>query len=579
MINTGIHRARIQISVLVLVAIIAAAWVFSVKQRSPWIGRVSYFYQSWQPCLAVTFVANWIDETPSELYFGLFLNPPSIEFADLQSRESYASYPPGAFIPIYLQSFVTGERTTLTLVMRYNLLNHLLIAITLSLIALGILTRFGYGTLLIIVMAAVPGILHLFLPGPRFWYQNVFFTDQAVIFPLTLLVLLELLWDQGNRRRWLSWCIWLVIFYGVFTDWLFVFVALVLFVKRWVSEQRVESILKRAWKSAAVLLPVVVAVAAFVVQLLLIGSLGKMVSRFLMRAALSKEGADLIANIDIRSLYWYFRNGYRNDGLIIFVLGAAVLISILVYYALRQKRRLQLRWEVRLLLTPASLFFFPCVLYSLVFFNHALAHDFSMAKFAPFIVLVCFVILPLLIVEFLRDFFNGRGVDRVNEASENDAPGIDARVIRVLVALLVFTSAVYYFYNFYPYRDFMLRTYVPPDSLPGRDYAEFIGRTTTYEDVVFSPDFEIPAGPMQLLALSRKRVYRVDSSREIAAFVEAKIAPERMTRLRVCLFFVGTAGGSWHPLLDGTKAKEVIRDGKNVLVKLDGSSFMKLVQK
>ena len=48
-----------------------------------------------------------------------------------------------------------------------------------------------------------------------------------------------------------------------------------------------------------------------------------------------------------------------------------------------------------------------------------------------------------------------------------------------------------------------------------RSIGEFISSNTGYQDVVFSPNHEIPVSPSQKLSYSMKRVYKIQSLEEI----------------------------------------------------------------
>ena len=68
-------------------------------------------------------------------------SPASIEFATLESRHPYASYPPGSTLPIYVLARVLGQEPNPRMVMGYNLATHCLIAWLLGATAYVVLVR------------------------------------------------------------------------------------------------------------------------------------------------------------------------------------------------------------------------------------------------------------------------------------------------------------------------------------------------------------------------------------------------------------------------------------------------------
>jgi hypothetical protein len=120
---------------------------YTVRIREPWFGTLSLRLHQRASGSTLKFSKNWYREGLLDLKFGMIENPKSVEFPTLLSREPYTSYPPGAILPIYIISKLRRHEPTPSLLMKYNLLNHLFIAFFLSLIIFFFLVQLKFGYL------------------------------------------------------------------------------------------------------------------------------------------------------------------------------------------------------------------------------------------------------------------------------------------------------------------------------------------------------------------------------------------------------------------------------------------------
>ena len=82
-----------------------------------------------------------------------------------------------------------------------------------------------------------------------------------------------------------------------------------------------------------------------------------------------------------------------------------------------------------------------------------------------------------------------------------------------------------------------------------------IAKNTGYNDIIFSPDFEIPENPPQQLAYSMKRVYKVNSPQAL----ENKIKNLKIKgNYDIVVMFLKPPSNDWKEFLDNAT---VIRDG------------------
>lgn len=401
---------------------------------------------------------------------------------DLRSRLPYVTYPVGAFVPIYVLSSVLGREPTPAVAQGYALANHL--AVALVLMALGWSLAAGARSLVRLVASVGPAVLWLNLRGPLWFMQNVWFADEAVILPFVLIALLETEYQFGARSSRLRWLISIVVFWGAFTDWLFVPVVLTLTVSR-VSLARLRD--EAPWRAALidtarwVWLPAACAAAIFVAQLLSLGDWGvveNMVRRGLWRV---NDGGLQRAESHLRdftsqfwghTLDWNFGEG-GGVAFVVVVGGAAALLLAARRDWSRERdgRPWGASMHVLVLLTV------PALLQLYVFRQHSVVHVFSGLKLAPVLALAGLGILPVLV---------GRRVSAT-------------WVVAISVAALLLTVER-------QREDYDRHCQSAPRAI--RPRAEAVGGYARFDRVFFSPDFVIPVSPMRAVAFSTVEVRR-----------------------------------------------------------------------
>lgn len=533
----------------------------SVRIRAPWFAVLSEGHHQWLSASSLKFTRNWYREGPWTLQFALLENPRSIEFSGLKSREIYPSYPPGAVVPIYLISLISQQEPTPRLLMTYNLLNHFLIALMLSLIVYVVLLRARVQPLPAFLLSVIPSAFYLFLRGPFYWHQNVFFADQAVILPFVVLVFLEVL-RPGTRDpglRGLLVCFQgIVLFYGTLTDWLFLLAILVVFALRVLSEPRPVNIRKMVLSSFLFWLPVAMALLLFFLQLWSLGVLGQLVEKFMSRSGFIDP--DGILAEGFFQLFW---KGHLASALVgvhrlVPVVLLWVSLAVFCWYLMARITGRATR-EAQLVGNTVGMLLVPCFLQVYLLRNHSVVHDFSALKFAVPFAVIPFVLLPVLVLCLLRvelsEVFLRESRWRVGPAS-------------VLLGLLALTT-LYVVDSHGRFR--------PMFPTPNRDYAvvgRFINNNTGFNDVVFSPDFEIPANPPQWVSHTMKRVYKVDSVSDIRSKVAHITEPFEVNLL--------LKGPSPNSMPEGLRqiagaAYECRRDTHLTLYKVTKAAFLSLV--
>ena len=519
--STGLERIKLLISVILLITVCFSIFHYTVEIREPWFGELSAEHAQWLTGSTVKFATNWYQEGPLNLKFAMLENPKSVEFQNISSRAPYTSYPPGTIIPIYLISELQGHKPTVATVMDYNLFNHFLIALILGLTIFFFFRQLKIDMINSFLFSLIPIILELLLPGPIYWFQNVFFSDQAVILLFVLYIFLEILRDGmiGKNLRILNIIQNLVLFIGFLTDWLFVFIALTVYIKRIIDG---EIVLRRKMSLANIhsflndslkywIVPII-AVALFALQDYLLGGISNTITEFLIRTAASQTGAASLKN-GLNIFLWYISNNYGEIGLILLLVSAAIflLVTSIILFKIYKKQNIGFDvFKIKKILYLIGMFIIPCVLQIYFFKNHSVVHEFSVLKFSVSISTVPLVLLPVLIFFLTENFmvktFRSKFIILRNFFNKFK---INPRLF--IIFLLAFSATLgYVAYEFPQYK-----TLFPTPNNTYGIIGNSIQQNTGYNDVVFSPDIEIPTNPPQQLSYSMKRVYQINSTEDI----------------------------------------------------------------
>ena len=447
---------------------------------------------TWMTAHSQLIVDNWLENGFWNERGLSFLNPPSIEFPSLLSRQPYVALPCGAQLPVYILAKVFDRPVTPGVFHIWGLVWHGCI----GLVLIGGLWLFDakgqepertLGTFL-------PGFVWLGGRASLAFFPTLWFADIAVLLPFALVGLVEVIVARTllreRHRRWLTWSLPALIFWGTYTDWLFVPFIAVIFLYRLL---RLRSI--RATFSAFVWQVAMPATAAVLLFLLQLGwALGPyfgpaLLERFLVR---SMDTAGALARHE--SLLWYVYGHFvATMGVVTIALTALALLLLCVRPGTIPG---PLKDYVCLLLVPS-------VLLLLIFRQHAAVHQFIIVKF----------MIPVSIL----------------------LGGILPRTLHfphkpIILAVLCTVFLVHEGWRYWTSVD------VPVDRQE-LALAEAVRSRFGYHDVLFTPEpgVEIPDVPPGQLARSRKRIYQFDAER--VAQLRTAIPEARM-------FLISTTGAS-----------------------------------
>lgn len=483
---------------LLVVASVSLLFAWSVQLRQPWFGQLSREGHQWLTGSTMKFVQNWLKDDPWKIRFMQLENPASIELPTLLDREPYVSYPSGTIIPVYLASYIRGHRVGTGVVMGINLLNQLGIALILSITTFLLLRERKVKLLWTIALSILPGAIYTFLPGNMYWHQNVYYSDQAVILPFIGFICLEVLRFEpaAKNKRIFDLLQGFVALYGASVDYLFLVMGFVVLCKRLILGQ--FDFKKRGWLGRLAIfgLPFLAGPAFFVYQLAWSGTFGKLKDMFFYRTALSEAGVERMGGNFFQKVWGSHLDwSYGQLGRYVLWVSILVFIAISLYYLLILRKKETDR-GIRNLIVFAGLVLIPCLLQTYALRNHSFVHSFSVLKYSVFMAVFPFVLLPVIVDSF--KIFNHSEEKVMRTALYTRA------VLYAVLFLLVVTPG------------YVDRFYAPS----GFDLEIFINDHTGYEEIVFSPGFEIKSLPPQPLAMSEKLVHKYECLSEVLEKIE-----------------------------------------------------------
>jgi len=495
------------LAVFLLFAITIGIFQYTVRIRKPWFGTLSMKGGQRNSVKELLYSKNWYREGPLNLKFAMLKNPKSIEFPTLLSREPYISYPPGAVLPIYIISKLRRHEPTVSLLMKYNLLNHFFIAFFLSLTVFFFLLQLKFSCLNSFILSIIPISLELLLPAPLYWHQNVFFTDQAVILPFVLFIFFEVIRGDIKNRKVSTITNFLqssVFFYGILTDWLFVFIALTVYIKRIFNGEIRRDFKPFIKMSLRYWFPALLALFLFGFQLYSLSAISRIIERFFFRTGLNVRGAGYI--VDFYHRFWgrHITKGYGKVAIGLLWISLFLFVLSLIYVGFQHFHKRQVEERIRKTLSLISILLVPCFLYTYLFRNNCWIHAFSALKFSIPLATIPFILIPVLIFSVFKIDLTNLSLG-LSIFSKNQKKSFEFKspIITLCIIILV---GIYLknehgrFKDFFPYTD-----------KSSEKIGEFISSNTQYKDVVFSSDFEIDIKGSTLLYYSMKRVYKAES--------------------------------------------------------------------
>lgn len=490
---------------LILLLFTLILFLFSISLRKPWRGILSEGGHQWVTGHSLLISRQWFIEGPVKFKFGLPWNPRSVEFSDINSRGIYSSFPSGMIWPIYLISKILNHQPNVAIIMWYNLLNHFLVAFILSYISYIILSKNGISRYKSLFFSIIVSVITLFSPGPFYWFQNTYFTQEAVILPFCLIILLETFKTyQGKNIRTINLIESLILFYALYTDWLAVFIVSVLIANQifFVVQKKKELLIN----TLHITIPSLVFILLFTYQTLSLSSISVLMDKFLFRTASNNQGEAYVTN--------FFNQFWKGHALESFgyvnLLFLLILIIIFIYSINKFFiNKNNIKYNINFL-TLVNLILIPCFLEIYILKNHSAIHNFTALK----LVIPISLSIPLILV-FIKNRLKYNLLDTsiggLYFLNKNKKYQIEVPVLFII--MLIYGAFIIKNpgkYNYFQKPNYLFN-----------DISEFIKSNTNENDIVFSPNYQIPVLPPQRLSLSLKRVYLIENENQIQEVVKS----------------------------------------------------------
>lgn len=440
---------------------------------------------------SLNFVNNWLKDGIIHDKFVTYCDYASVEFENNHDRNMYLSYPPGAFLPLYLIAKGIGAKDISIGFMKC----FIQVEYYLSILLLGLLFYVCLkilqvrSRLFMIVLPVIFSSLWAFLPYNIYYLKNIYFTDQAVILLSIIFFLIAFaLYDKalGAWKIILQGVSCAVLFAGILTDYYFyciAFAAISFRILTAFQDHHRKSILYKLFSDTwQLIVSAIVATALFIIQLIWSpNGLKLLVLTFLIRA---DGGADFGG---VNGLINHFNIGFSVFSIpVLMVTALFCLIFPFTRNKYGQDKQMLVRW--------LSIIVLSAVLHTVILREHSIIHEFSMLKYNLVFVFIIFSFVSWIYLSY-----------RAREAGG----------VRKLLGLSLFLILCVFLFSFKKLNDYGQFFYAKRMFTDNHSIAHFIKDHTNYFDVVYSPDYEIYWNQPQDLAISQKRVYKISSLEEI----------------------------------------------------------------
>ncbi|MEH2529407.1 hypothetical protein V1277_004216 [Bradyrhizobium sp. AZCC 1588] len=457
---------------------VLVVWLYTFRQRLPYMDQIPVFDADVTTAAASMWARIWWDEGARHLLFATPRAPLSIETPTMELRGIYDSWPPGAFVIVYLAAKFLSIQPSIPLINWINVIMHGLIALSAALAVynLALMNRLGsVASGLLALGVAFPILLSR---GLIYAFSQIYDVVTAVLIFTAIFLLLEVLYYGARSRRdqWVITALQLTTIYlAFFVDWLSYTLFIFWLVSRFVAGyagvlERMN--LRRFF--GLLLLPF----SAFSIFL---------AWRFLAPGAMSASASikhlfykilqrmNMTADSPITGFAKAFFEEMHQDYYSQFafpLIAVSTLVTLgLLITAFRRARDPFERRSIFATMSVLLLITVPFYLHMLVIYQHTFIHRWAISKALFAYSMVPFALLPIAAFILVRQ--------SIGESSDPSR-----RSGLAVMGLLLAGPALYYAVDVTDYQSYALRGRVDRDAyLMWSD----IGRNTAYKDVVVSP--------------------------------------------------------------------------------------------
>ena len=502
--------------VIAIATTVVSIFAYTLLERDPWFGKMNSGL--WLMGSSVKFARNWYRDGAINDGLVMLDRPRSIETSELKSRSIYLSYPSGSVIPIHLLARLTGKEPNPKMVMGYNLFIQLIVSLAFALAVYLAASHIGIGAVQTYFLALISASFYLLAPNSLAFHLNRYFADSAIMLPFALVIFLEVLLctrNMSKKKRYFFTAVQhLFLALGLFTDYLFVFVFGLLYLKKAVLGELGTKIRDFLINSALFSISALVPILFFIYQIVHFDAIKTIKYKFLYRTANNDAGQKYVK--DFYEQFWktHIVKHLQSEAIMIVAATVVCLLGALITVsALRVIRKRRVSNTALSLLGLCFVIVFSCLFQLYFLKNHSVIHDFSALKVTFFIAIVSFGLLSISIAGLspkIKNIFFG-------DEFEFHLIYWKKKPVRIPVFMLLFTL-LYFSYMTDIYPKFKSLTDRNPKRIEEIGY--FVGNNTKFDDVVFSDTVSIKDNPPQLLALSMKLVYWVQDKDKMEARIE-----------------------------------------------------------
>jgi hypothetical protein len=453
----------------------------------------------WLTASTIKFVNNWLYDGVINDKFIMYEDFKSIEFEN-SSRKVYNSYPPGCIIPVYIYSKLLNLKELTIKDLKYFIFYEYIICAILFGIFFYIFLfylKFKIKSL-IILLPIILALFWAYLPFNFYYFKNVYFSDIAII-PITIIFLInELLRKISKNNIILKVLSFLIVFIGVLTDYYFISLALSCFCIRIIYNYKEDklsifkSLILGLRKFKDLYISIILSLLIFFLHITFIpNGIKLLVDKFNERTSSSIDGTMFIDhNVKVKSdsLFTILRLNFGTSipSIIMYFTLALFILSICIL--LSKKYKID-----KIVLYFCLIISSSCIIHSMLLYNHTMRHEFSILKFCTALVFFLFILLYYFI----------------NIISKLH---VYKKYTLFIVTIILIVPFINYFLV---WDDIYYKRRTRQFNLNEENLSKFIRLNTKYNDVVFSPYYEININPPLNLSISQKRVYKIEAIQEV----------------------------------------------------------------
>jgi hypothetical protein len=127
------HQMRLKHAVGCLVCLaVTAMWLLVLKYRLPYLDQIPVYDADVETSAARMWAHGWWAHGALKMWFATPYSPLSVETPTLADVALYQSWPPGAFVPIFLLAKLLEIEPSVPLINWFNVVNHGLIALAVA---------------------------------------------------------------------------------------------------------------------------------------------------------------------------------------------------------------------------------------------------------------------------------------------------------------------------------------------------------------------------------------------------------------------------------------------------------------